>query len=361
VGSDSGESQDPQSLHRRKQLSVLRKRGLLDTLEDLPARAEAEGSLSKRQQKFQRMLNYHMRRPEDFAKWRKEQIAQGADIRRQRELPDGPDDVFRGRTYRGPTVVHRPTEPPVGSAGPPPPKIPEVGPFNLRGDTPTFTEHVPWYRRPLAAFSRGRDRYTFGTLGVEVRDLTIKSGQLIKKIKEDAQLTDDILGRRLNTGLYEYLFKEKLPRSEYMKNGVFDPNLCLLHMVKLTKQYYSKFQDRYAHGKEFRDYDAYTQRHVVDEKSKDVLWAEHNVCNRKYHPFFSALHLYLRAITRGVLIGCLLLTACLLFAATARHCDQLLSGNVHQSIQNMLDTIASMIPSVASSQCRPSDALGRPT
>jgi hypothetical protein len=137
------------------------------------------------------------------------------------------------------------------------------------------------------------DNFNFGSLPVHLRGM---------KPAEDfrhEKITEELIESRLNYDLCIFLYAKKLPPSEYLdKKGVFDRNLVLVHMHKLTEQFYTKNDGDISLDERQRN--VYTQSYVASETSKEFLLGDHATTDTKRSGFYKACAEHPRLIATGV-------------------------------------------------------------
>lgn len=171
----------------------------------------------------------------------------------------------------------------------------------------SFSEPSRWYTSTLERLGYQRDSFTFGEIGTKIRNL----------VKEDSRGTacEVVAKKDINQELYTYLFKEKMPVSEYCKTGLYDRNLAIIHMQKLTKQYNAKNKidtaDLASEG-----VNVHTQSMVVDELAKEFLWSKNKISEDKYSGFLEACHTISRHKKAGLAMITIAATSYVLVKST---------------------------------------------
>jgi len=205
---------------------------------------------------------------------------------------------------------------------------------------PDFQEKGHWYSPVLNALGYNRDTFTFGALPTDLRGIT----------GADCSTSDGVdakqLADKLDLKLLEFLYSKKMPPSEYFdkKTKSFDRELAIIHMHKLTEQYYSARPD-IKRDLESRQRDVFTQSYVASETSKEFLLSNHRTTTNKYSGFLRAYHGHQRLFkVSAILIPTAILTAVALNklrqpAVTVRTLNQLQIGSA------LLSTLAEQMES----------------
>jgi hypothetical protein len=164
-----------------------------------------------------------------------------------------------------------------------------------------FNERRGFFSRVHERLGYHYDKFSFGDLGLEVRDLHLGQEGNSEALQEHVDLDEEWVKKNCDLGLYEYLYSKKLPASEYLNKTTkeLDRDLLLVHMHKLTDQYYAK--DGVVRGKGIaaKQKEAYTQGHVADETTKEFLWSKQTVTRGKLTGFYRACHDHKRLIVMG--------------------------------------------------------------
>lgn len=161
-----------------------------------------------------------------------------------------------------------------------------------------FEEKRGWFSNIFEKLGYNYDVHSYGDLPTKLRELKpaddIHSGGI-----DGAELE-----HLLNMDLLQFLYAKKLPVSEYKdKKGFFDFDLALLHMHKLTEQFYSKADNRERNRTlECSQRDAYTQSYVAREKSKEFFQGDHATYGNKREGFCNAYFHHKRPMIIGGLI-----------------------------------------------------------
>jgi len=166
------------------------------------------------------------------------------------------------------------------------PATPPVSSAEVVVDSPRnpliFSESRKWWTPVAEYIGYRRDIVEVGTVPTTLRDLQPDN------CGENYAPTKEHLERRLNRELYRYLMREKLPGGEYVdkKTGLVDKDLLMLHMHKLTKQFYStrKMPDT----EESLQLDFLTQSFVANETSKAFFLGEQPTSENKCSSFLLA-------------------------------------------------------------------------
>jgi hypothetical protein len=156
-----------------------------------------------------------------------------------------------------------------------------------------FTQRRTWYRSVAGYFGYQYDSFTYGSLGSEIRTLKLD------EVAEEYHNDESKVQLAVNKPLYNYLYSEMLPANEYTKSGVFNDELVMVHMHKLTKQYYSKPGIKRKMDLAELQRDDYTMGAVASDTSKRFLQVRRNVTSDKLQGFLGACVRHRRCVSVG--------------------------------------------------------------
>lgn len=308
-------------------------------------------ALSRRKRRREARMNYLARlgRPEEAAAWRVQQSHAGAAIRAARaqklegrlkrnaqsnfisNRTDGSDYGLSCRTTAGIAALFDDGAPYYASARA------AAQPAKPRHD---FSEKRGILAPVAELFGYSYDHFDFGTRPVYLRGLKAED------VAQNEHIDETEIARRIDPALADYLFSEKMPPSEYLdKQGNFDRDLVLVHMHKLTKQYYASRE--LPRTSVSRQKDVATQSYVASETLKSFLLLDHSTTAPKVPNFYRACYRHRRKLAAGVMLGGVVfgLYQCRHAAATAKSSAQLLAGSMLSS------TTPAAMGSVLRAQC----------
>jgi hypothetical protein len=173
-------------------------------------------------------------------------------------------------------------------------RLPPDSPVDHPDAAIRFTEPRGWFSAIHERLGYRYDSVQMGELGITTGELKLRSGC----VAERANVTQDRLESEMNMGLLVHLMRERLPRAEYCKNGVFSEDLMRVHLHKLTKQYYTG-KDKSAKMIDVHK-DTITQSYVLSERVKDFLWAGQDCETKKRSGFYGAYHQFGRTAVIGL-------------------------------------------------------------